>query len=150
MFSRVSRKYLDTREMAKNKDKNDNAGNDIPNGYLTLKEAAERTEYTPDYIGQLIRAGKIEGKQIYSNVAWVANETSLRSYLDSRGKESNFSPESATLAQLPDYLRPLLYVVIGCSVIFLVILVHVLSVTIDKAITGSFQDKADSTIVRTE
>lgn len=136
--------------MAKNKDKIDTSGTDIPLGYLTLKEAAERTEYTPDYIGQLIRAGKIEGKQVYSNVAWVANETSLRSYLDSRGKDSRSFSESATITNFPEYLRPLLYTVIGCSVIFLVILVHVLSVTIDRAMTSSFQNKADVSVSRTQ
>lgn len=148
MFSRVSRKYLDTREMAKNKDKSENIDFNIPNGYLTLKEASERTEYTPDYIGQLIRSGKIEGKQVYSNALWVANESSLRMYLDSKGKESHFKGESLTLPQLPDFVRPLLYIVIVCSAIFLVILIHVLSVTIDRVITSSVQDNAEGISVQ--
>jgi hypothetical protein len=32
-------------------------------GYLTLKEASDLYGYSPDYIGQLIRKGKINGKQ---------------------------------------------------------------------------------------
>lgn len=128
--------------MAKNKDKIENVDSIIPNGYLTLKEASERTEYTPDYIGQLIRSGKIEGRQVYSNVLWVANESSLRSYLDSKGKEAHFKSEFTALPKLPDFLRPLLYIVIGCAVIFLIILIHVLSVTLDRVMTSSLEDNA--------
>ena len=50
--------------------------------YISLKEAAEISGYTPDYLGQLIRKGKLHGKQIYLNVAWVTTEDALRGYLD--------------------------------------------------------------------
>lgn len=133
--------------MAKNKDISESAVNEIPNGYLTLKEASERTEYTPDYIGQLIRAGKIEGKQVYSNVAWVANESSLRNYLEMKGKESRLSNQPQTLvSEFPDLLRPILYAVIALTALFLVVLVHVLSVTIDRAIASSMQDESSTSI----
>lgn len=36
---------------------------------ISLKEAARISGYAPDYIGQLIRKGKIAGKQVYYNVA---------------------------------------------------------------------------------
>jgi hypothetical protein len=49
--------------------------------YITLKEAAKISGYTPDYLGQLIRKGKLEGKQIYLNVAWVTTEQALRNFL---------------------------------------------------------------------
>jgi hypothetical protein len=49
--------------------------------YLTLKQASERFGYSPDYIGQLIRKGKIEGKQIVANVAWVTTEDAMREYI---------------------------------------------------------------------
>lgn len=49
--------------------------------YLTLKQASERFGYSPDYIGQLIRKGKIEGKQIVANVAWVTTEAAMRDYI---------------------------------------------------------------------
>jgi hypothetical protein len=50
-------------------------------GYITLKEASERFGYAPDYIGQLIRKGKIEGKQVYANVAWMTTEESMMDYV---------------------------------------------------------------------
>lgn len=50
-------------------------------GYITLKEASERFGYSPDYLGQLIRKGKIEGKQVYSHVAWVTTPEAIEAYL---------------------------------------------------------------------
>jgi hypothetical protein len=50
-------------------------------GYITLKEASERFGYAPDYIGQLIRKGKIEGKQVYANVAWMTTEEAMTEYV---------------------------------------------------------------------
>lgn len=133
--------------MAKNKDNSENAVAEVPIGYLTLKEASERTEYTPDYIGQLIRAGKIEGKQVYSNVAWVANESSLRNYLELKGKESRLSSSPQTLVQeFPNLIRPLLYAVIAFAAVLLVVFVHVLSVTIDRAIASALQDETSTSI----
>ena len=49
-------------------------------GYITLKEAAEISNYTPDYVGQLIRAGKIKGEQVYCNVAWVTTPEEIKRY----------------------------------------------------------------------
>jgi hypothetical protein len=49
--------------------------------YITLKEAAKISGYSPDYLGQLIRKGKLSGKQIYLNVAWVTTEEALDEYL---------------------------------------------------------------------
>ncbi len=53
-------------------------------GYITLKEAAQLSGYSPDYIGQLIRQGKISGKQIYFNVAWVTTEDEIYRYLQEK------------------------------------------------------------------
>ena len=50
--------------------------------YITLKEAAQISGYSPDYLGQLIRKGKLAGKQVYLNVAWVTTERALREYLE--------------------------------------------------------------------
>ncbi len=124
--------------MAKNKDIFEIAESEIPDGFLTLKEAAALTKYTPDYIGQLVRSGKIEGRQIYSNVSWVTSEASLREYLGSKGKDAPLT--EMPHADLPEFARPLLYIVIGCSVFFLIILIHVLSVSIDHLITSSYED----------
>ncbi len=131
--------------MAKNKDKIELGHNDVPQGFLTLKEASELTPYTPDYIGQLIRAGKIEGKQIYSNVSWVANESSLREYLNQKGKESQLTAHTS-VHEFPELARPLLYLVIVFAALFLIVLIHILSVTIDRAIASALVDDASKTI----
>jgi hypothetical protein len=130
--------------MAKNKVKIENSEVEVPPGYLTLKEAASLTDYTPDYIGQLVRAGKIEGKQVYSSVAWVTSEDSLRQYLALKGKDLH-GPHEAIVAELPELARPLLYVVIGCAVMLLVILLHIFSITIDRALTASLDVTPEST-----
>lgn len=49
--------------------------------YITLKEASQISGYSPDYLGQLIRKGKLEGKQVYLNVAWMTTEDAVRDYL---------------------------------------------------------------------
>lgn len=57
--------------------------------FITLKEAAELSGYSADYVGQLIRQGKIPGKQIFSNVAWMTTEVAVREYIAQKGKVSN-------------------------------------------------------------
>ncbi len=57
-------------------------------GYITLKEAAKISNYTPDYVGQLIRAGKIQGEQVYCNVAWVTTPEEIDRYVNRRTKSA--------------------------------------------------------------
>ena len=59
-------------------------------GFITLKEASERFGYAPDYLGQLIRKGKIEGKLVYSHVAWVTTPEAIEEYIS---RENNRSPK---------------------------------------------------------
>lgn len=49
--------------------------------YITLKEASKLSGYSPDYLGQLIRKGKLSGKQVYLNVAWMTTEEAVTEYL---------------------------------------------------------------------
>ena len=65
--SRPARFLIKSRKMAKK--------------FITLKEASDMSGYSPDYIGQLIRQGKLPGKQVYYNVAWVTTESAVREYL---------------------------------------------------------------------
>ncbi len=47
---------------------------------LSLKEATIISGYTPDYIGSLIRKGKLIGKKVYSGVSWMVNEGDIKRY----------------------------------------------------------------------
>ena len=49
--------------------------------YISLKDAARISGYSSDYIGQLIRNGKLEGRQVFSNVAWMTTEEAIHTYL---------------------------------------------------------------------
>ncbi len=57
------------------------------NNLITLKEASKISGYSPDYIGQLIRSGKIPGKQIYYNIAWMTTAEDVLNY--KKNGESN-------------------------------------------------------------
>ena len=54
--------------------------------YISLKEAASLSGYTPDYVGQLIRRGKLPGKQVFSHVAWMTTEEALHAYIEKNKK----------------------------------------------------------------
>ncbi len=51
-------------------------------GYISLKEASERFGYSQDYLGQLIRKGKLDGKLVYSHVAWVTTPEAIEEYIE--------------------------------------------------------------------
>ena len=55
--------------------------------YISLKEAAKLSGYSSDYVGQLIRSGKLEGKQVFSNVAWMTTEDAIKRYLTRQSGE---------------------------------------------------------------
>jgi hypothetical protein len=115
--------------------------------YISLKEAAEISGYAPDYIGQLIRKGKLPGKQVYSNVAWVTTEDALRSYME--GKQASGSASGETGDAEPDsgdyrYLKlerryqklakASLYGIVIVLVLFAAVLFYALSVRLDSKI----------------
>ncbi len=58
------------------------------NKLITLKEASQLSGYSADYIGQLIRAGKIPGKQVYCNIAWMTTAEAVMEYKN-KGQEDN-------------------------------------------------------------
>jgi hypothetical protein len=57
-------------------------------GLITLKEAASISGYSADYIGQLIRAGKISGKQVYTNITWMTTAEAVLEYKKNGKSES--------------------------------------------------------------
>lgn len=59
---------------------------------ISLKEAAKKSGYSADYIGQLIRAGKIPGKQVYTNVSWMTTAEAVLNYKNtSKSQQKNLS-----------------------------------------------------------
>lgn len=107
---------------------------------ITLKEAAEISGYSPDYLGQLIRKGKIPGEQVFANVAWVTTESSVREYLENAKKGTQFKKSTGqTLRQkicnekqLLRMYTAALYVIIAMLCTFIVFLFFVFSVQLDK------------------
>ncbi|MCK5510984.1 hypothetical protein KAI65_05610 [Candidatus Parcubacteria bacterium] len=47
---------------------------------ISLKDAAKVSGYSADYIGQLIRGGKIPGKQVCCNVQWMTTADAVMAY----------------------------------------------------------------------
>lgn len=54
--------------------------------WISLKEAARISGYSPDYIGELIRKGKIPGKQVICNVAWMTTKEAILEYKERQQK----------------------------------------------------------------
>jgi len=62
--------------------------------WISLKEAAKISGYSPDYIGEMIRKGKIPGKQVYYNIAWMTTAEALLGY---KQREKKKGERKATL-----------------------------------------------------
>lgn len=120
--------------------------------YITLKEASECSGYTPDYVGQLIRSGKIPGKQVYSNVQWVTTKEAVTEYIAmSKGKKQPTSDVSRfgefpvkvlqekTLSQI---YSATLYALIFFGVTFSLFLFYVLSVNLEKKLQVKASQRA--------
>lgn len=115
------------------------------NKFITLKEAAEISGYAPDYIGQLIRKGKLPGKQVYCNVAWMTTERAVREYLEgsngqkinggTRGLAKKFASLKFKIRQQVEITRLLqiiLYTIIIGSTACLLLLFYILSTDLEK------------------
>lgn len=113
-------------------------------GYLTLKQASERFGYTPDYIGQLIRKGKIEGKQVYANVAWMTTEEAMQAYI-AGNTPAAAKPEDATILdrsmdtlfskQAIPLLTWTLRVLFGFLIVIGLLVFYFLSISIDDRLS---------------
>lgn len=116
--------------------------------YISLKEAAELSGYSSDYLGQLIRSGKLEGKQVFLNVAWMTTEDALMSYMkDVKGRSKNetffervskqfFSPES--FSRLYEMVT---WIVVGIFLIFGLLLFYVFAVAVDHRLETNYVQK---------
>jgi len=54
--------------------------------YISLKEAAKISGYSPGYIGYLLRKGKIKGRKFYTGICWITTEKSIRKYQEKKLK----------------------------------------------------------------
>lgn len=114
--------------------------------FITLKEAAKISGYTSDYVGQLIRQGKLSGKQVYCAMAWVTTEEALCAYMAKAQSEGKSQAVGASIVQklyetknrlflrLPAWslIRAFLYAIIALSIGFSLFLFHIVSVNFDK------------------
>ncbi len=55
--------------------------------YISLKKAAEISNYSADYIGHLIREGKISGRPVYTNITWQTTAEEILNYKNRGRKE---------------------------------------------------------------
>lgn len=114
-------------------------------GYITLKEAAEISGYAPDYIGQLIRGGKIRGEQVYANVAWVTTEDEVRAYMTDKSRTVSNPQDYEKIAVLSTRaLSYVLYTVITVLVCALLVMQYILYVSFDDRITSESVPSTDS------
>ena len=63
---------------------------------ISLKDASKASGYSADYIGQLIREGKIPGKQVYTNISWMTTAEAVIAYKNNKNKTTSFSDKLIT------------------------------------------------------
>lgn len=106
--------------------------------YISLKEAAQITGYSPDYIGQLIRSGKLEGKQVFQHVVWVTTEDAIEKYLKgTRRQEPGKMPtfqDFFTVERLSIMYSAFLWFAITLFTLFVLFLGYVFAVSIDHKV----------------
>lgn len=129
--------YIDTRDSI-------TTHNMASEKYISLKEAASLSGYSADYIGQLIRKGKLEGKQVFSHVAWTTTEKSLQTYMEQVKKTAKEDREHHSFGYFLAYMTSrrvlshimevALYGVIVFSVMLSLFFFYITSVSIDKSI----------------
>ena len=123
--------------------------------YITLKEAADMSGYASDYVGQLIRSGKLEGKQVYNAVAWMTTEEAVREYMQRAREKVSLNPLSSGVKKYfqlfkngllfsersTKVLNFFLYLIIGLSVLIGLLLFYILSVNIESKLQQQAEEK---------
>ena len=112
-------------------------------GYITLKEAAKLSNCTPSYVGELIRAGKIKGEQVYVDVTWVTTPEEVQNYLDNKNSQSiNISD---LIIKSQKYFKFSLYFVVMMLSVFIMFLQYIFYVSFDRYLSVSQLNKAEFT-----
>lgn len=123
--------------------------------HITLKEAARISGYSSDYIGQLVRSGKLSGKQVYSNIAWVTTEAALEKYMfeqELKLEQNALETHTAQLQQwwrrttldTDKFLRAVLWLAVVVLAIIILALLYIGSVTLDRFLTQSSLEKYET------
>ena len=126
--------------------------------FISLKDAAHISGYTPDYVGQLIRKGKLPGRQVYCTVAWMTTEEAVREYLRSnQSRKGRISwrdrfgervqavrSELLLELKLARMVKSVLYLAIFFSVIFSLVLFYILSVSIEHRLQQRALDRIET------
>ena len=122
--------------------------------YISLKEAAKMSGYSSDYVGQLIRAGKIQGKQVFSNVAWVTTEKAILEYIQKEKKSQANAATSSRAREAFFSLRGLtavysivLWITIALLCTFTLFLVYVLAVSIDHRLEQRYLENSNPPVI---
>src|SRR6185312_6417596 len=110
--------------------------------YISLKEASEISGYSPDYVGQLIRSGKLPGKQVFQQVVWMTTEEELRNYMSAKkGSDTNrwkgyANVMAGNLTQkldVPQIAVILLYAVVALLIVLFFGLFFVFSTSVERS-----------------
>ena len=114
--------------------------------YISLKEAAELSGYSPDYVGQLIRRGKLHGKQVYSNVVWMTTEEDILDYVKSakkgeNGKAGGLREQFAYLLDFEMLYKIVLWGAIGLLAVLILLFIYIFSVSIDRNIDRTYEQQ---------
>jgi hypothetical protein len=72
--------------------------------FITLREAAALFNYAPDYIGWLIRKGKIPGKKIYSREEWKVSREAILDYVNQNGRKKDYQKEQIISREKQKYI----------------------------------------------
>jgi len=111
--------------------------------YISLKEASEISGYSPDYVGQLIRSGKLPGKQVFQQVVWMTTEEELRNYMSAKkGSDTNrwkgyANVMAGNLTQkldVPQIAVILLYAVVALLIVLFFGLFFVFSTSVERSL----------------
>ncbi|MBU4422129.1 hypothetical protein KKB41_04240 [Patescibacteria group bacterium] len=114
--------------------------------YITLKEAGELSGYAPDYIGQLIRKGKLHGKQVYCNIAWMTTKEAIGRYMqENKDTKKNPPVKKTTFGKIKKikhvFLEKLkvvglfkfvMYAVIVICLVFFMLLFYIFSIRFEN------------------
>lgn len=118
--------------------------------YISLKEAARLSGYSADYVGQLIRSGKLEGKQVFLNVAWMTTEEALNNYLSRQNKSADpkfalqgFLDKMRSSISITNAYTAFNWFAVVCLGLFIVFIISVIAISIDHRVERGYEQKLE-------